>query len=49
VKERSFKVNDVVKVAEEKSSSVSKEECAARCMNMKELEEEYLKVEPVID
>jgi hypothetical protein len=42
-------VNDVIKIAEEKSSSVSKEEWTARCMYMKQIEEEYLKLEPATD
>jgi hypothetical protein len=41
--------NDVVKIAEEKFSFVSKKEWAARCMYMKKTEEEYLKVGPAID
>jgi hypothetical protein len=38
-----------MKVAEEKFSSLSKEKWAARCMKVKKIEEEYLKLKPVID
>jgi hypothetical protein len=43
----SFNVTDVTKIAEEKLSSVSKEEWTVRCMHVKKTEEEeYLKPEP---
>jgi hypothetical protein len=45
----SFNVNDVMKTAEENFSSTSKEEWLARCMHVKKMEEEYLKLEPAID
>jgi hypothetical protein len=37
-------VNGFMKIAEEKFSSVSKEEWAVRCMHGKKTEEEYLKL-----
>jgi hypothetical protein len=45
----SLNVNNVMKIAEEKFSCVSKEEWGARCMHVKESEEECLKVEPTTD
>jgi hypothetical protein len=44
----SFNVSDVIKIAEEEYSSVSKEGWAARCMHGKKIEEEYVKLEPAI-
>jgi hypothetical protein len=44
----SFNVNNVMKIAEEKFISVSKEEWAVRSMHVNKMEE-YLKVEPEIN
>jgi hypothetical protein len=44
----SFNDNEVKKIAEEKFSYLSKEELAARCTQVKKIEE-YLKLEPATD
>jgi hypothetical protein len=45
----SFYVNNVMKRAEEKFSFVSVEKWAARCRQVKKIEEECLKLEPATD
>jgi hypothetical protein len=42
-------VNGVVKTAEEKFSSVRKEQWASRCMHLNKIEEGCLKLGPVVD
>jgi hypothetical protein len=45
----SFRLDDAVKLAEEKFNIITKEERSSRCNNARQCERNYLRLEPVID
>jgi hypothetical protein len=45
----SFRPDDAMKLAEEKFNIVTKEEWSSRCNNARHCEQNYLRLEPIID
>jgi hypothetical protein len=45
----SFRLDDAMKLAEEKFNIVTKEEWSSRCINARQCEQNYLRLEPIID
>jgi hypothetical protein len=44
-----FRLDDAMKLAEEKFNIVTKEEWSSRCNNARQCEKNYLRLEPIID
>jgi hypothetical protein len=49
IKNVSFRLDDAMKLAEEKFNIVTKEEWSSRCNNARRCEQNYLRLEPIID
>jgi hypothetical protein len=45
----SFRLDDAMKLAEEKFNIITKEEWSSRCNNARQSEQNYLRLEPIID
>jgi plasmid maintenance system antidote protein VapI len=45
----SFRLDDAMKLAEEKFNIITKEEWSSRCNNARQCEQNYLRLEPIID
>jgi hypothetical protein len=45
----SFRLDDAMKLAEEKFNTITKEEWSSRCNNARQCEQNYLRLEPITD
>jgi hypothetical protein len=45
----SFRLDDAMKLAEERFNIITKEECSSRCNSARQCEQNYLRMEPIID